>query len=106
MKTDCTPESDVGASARLTFSVELGPLLPPPQAGNNAQDTRADARTDRKTARFIDTELITPLSPSAPSTVRSSFRTRAAERMLNVCGCASHQSPDERGRPKGSYHNF
>src|SRR5215472_17176144 len=53
MKTDCTPASDVGASARLTLSVELGSLLPPPQADNNAQDTRVDARTDRKTACFI-----------------------------------------------------
>ena len=53
MKTDCTPASDVGASARLTLSDELGSLLPPPQADDNAQDTRAVAWTNRKTARFI-----------------------------------------------------
>jgi len=64
MKTDCTPESDVGASARLTFSVEIGLLLsPPPQAGSSAPDRRADARTDRKTARLIAIELFTPLAP-------------------------------------------
>src|SRR5215469_9381863 len=95
MKTDCTPESDVGASARLTFSVELGLLLsPPPHAGSSAQDIRADARTDREPVRFISMELFTPLPPAGVHNLpmRALFRPRTTEQGLNLGSNASDRS--------------
>jgi hypothetical protein len=93
MKTDCTPESDVGASARLTLSVELELLLspPPPQAGSSVQDTRADASTGRKTACFIAIELFTPLPPAGANNLPmpALLRRRTTEQGLNMGSNAS-----------------